>query len=83
MLVQTRWVFTETVTYVVGFCILTQWFLLQFFSTTARTFYDVHTGFQLTLLSGLPGRHETNGFLIYETRLRNRGYVLILRLETF
>ena len=32
-----------------------QWLLLQFFYVTARTFY---AGFQLTLLSGLPGKRE-------------------------
>ena len=67
---------------VVGFGIITQWFVLRFFCTTARTFHDNYSSYtqifssllQVFCLVGV----KTNCFYIHKNRSRNfdTGWVL-------
>ena len=44
----------------VGFRIITQWFVIRFFCTTARTFYEDYSSYTpiFIALSGLPSRRK-------------------------
>ena len=68
--------------HVVGFGIITQWFVFRFFYTTARTLYDNYSSytpiFSSLLLAVCLVGVKTNSFFIHKNRLRNfdTGWVL-------